>query len=233
MEINIKLDRNFTVAFNKLKNEYGEYLASLNGLSDEQLSYTDFIDNFIDKTTTADASIDGNANVGQKDIVTLINEMSKPHSKLLAFNKIYHEIYKKYGYQVANDWINNEWKGYFYLHDSYSTTYVPYCFAYDLEPIVNKGLFFIENFNAQPPSHLYTFTDFVGEFVSWTCNRSSGAVGLPNFLIYSYYFWKKDCKDNYVIRDPEYYKKQCFQEIIYRLNQPFLRSRIQSAFTNF
>jgi hypothetical protein len=36
--------------------------------ADGQLSYTDFIDNFVDTETVADASVDGNANVGQKDI---------------------------------------------------------------------------------------------------------------------------------------------------------------------
>ena len=54
--------------------------------------------------TVADA-VDGNANVGQKDIVTLINEMPKPHQKLLAFNKIYYEINKKYGFKTANKWL--------------------------------------------------------------------------------------------------------------------------------
>jgi len=43
----------------------------LNGFSEKQLNYTDFIDNFVDKNTVADASIDGNANVGTKDITSL------------------------------------------------------------------------------------------------------------------------------------------------------------------
>lgn len=232
MELKIKLDRNFTIAFNKLVSEYGEDLAKLNGFGSSQLSYTDFIDNFVDKQTVADASIDGNANVGTKDICSLTAEMSKPHSKLLAFNKIFYELNKKYGLQTANEWLENEWDGHFYLHDAASSTYVPYCFAYDIENLVNKGLYFIDNFNAQPPKHLTTFTDFVGEFVSWTSNRSSGATGLPSFLIYSYYFWKKDCETNYYINSPEYYRDQEFQRIIYKLNQPYLRVN-QSAFTNF
>ena len=232
MEINIRLDKNFTTQYNKLLNEYGTEMARLNGFSDEQLSYTDFIDNFVDKQTVADASIDGNANVGTKDICSLTAEMSKPHSKLLAFNKIYHEINKKYGFKTANEWLANEWDGHFYLHDAASTTYVPYCFAYDIENLVNKGLYFVENFNAQPPKHLVTYTDFVGEFVSWTSNRSSGACGLPSFLSYSYYFWKKDCENNYYVQSPEYYRDQEFQRIIYKLNQPYLRVN-QSAFTNF
>jgi ribonucleoside-triphosphate reductase len=233
MNINIKLNKNFTTTFNKMLIEFGEELAKLNGFSDEQLSYTDFIDNFIDKDTVADASIDGNSNVGHKDIVTLENEMSKPHSKLLCFNKIFYELNKKYGFKTAVDWLKNEWTGHFYLHDAYNATMKSYCYAYDLEDLANKGLYFIPNFNNQPPQHLNTYTDFVGEFVSWNCNRTSGAVGLPSFLIYSYYFWKKDCNSMYILCNPEKMRDQEFQRIIYKLNQPFLRGGIQSAFTNF
>lgn len=102
--------------------------------------------------------------------------MSKPHSKLLAFNKIYYELNKKYGFKTANEWLRREWDGHFYLHDAASSTMKPYCFAYDIEDLVTKGLYFIDNFNAQPPKHLVTFTDFVGEFVSWTSNRTSGKI---------------------------------------------------------
>ena len=81
MEINIDLNKSFVDTYNKLHTEYGEPLAKLNGFSNRQLNYTEFIDNFIDKETVADASIDGNANVGNKDIVTLLSEMAKPHQK--------------------------------------------------------------------------------------------------------------------------------------------------------
>lgn len=232
MNINIKLDHNFTVAFNRLNTEGGDQLSRLNGFSEAQLSYTDFIDNFIDKNTVADSSIDGNANVGTKDVCSLLSEMNKPHLKLLAFNKIFYEMNKKWGFQTANEWLKAEWQGDFYLHDASTSTSVPYCYAYDLEDLAKKGLYFIEGFNAQPPEHLVTWTDFVGEFVSWTSNRSSGACGLPSFLIYSYYFWRKDVESGYFTRSPEYYRDQEFQRIIYKLNQPYLRVN-QSAFTNF
>ena len=101
-----------------------------------------------------------------------------------------------------------------------------------MERLVNEGLYFIDNFNNQPPKHLVTYTDFVGEFVSWASNRTSGACGLPSFLIYSYYFWKKDVDNNYYVLDPVTYRNQEFQRIIYKLNQPYLRVN-QSAFTNF
>lgn len=232
MLINLKLNKNFATAFNKLSNEYGTDMVELNGFSEEQLSWTDFLDNFVAKETVADATIDGNANIGTKDICSLEAEMSKPHNKLIAFNKIYQELNQEFGFKVANDWIQNEWDGHFYLHDAASSTYKPYCYAYDLERLVKEGLYFIDNFNNQPPKHLVTYTDFVGEFVSWSSNRTSGACGLPSFLIYSYYFWKKDVENNYYVLDPDTYRDQEFQRIIYKLNQPYLRVN-QSAFTNF
>lgn len=231
MNINIELNRNFVNAYNKMQNDYGEDMARINGFSAGQLSYTDFIDNFVDSETVADASVDGNANVGQKDIVTLINEMPKPHQKLLSFNKIFYEINKKYGFKTANDWLRNEWDGHLYLHDANTSTFVHYCFAYDLKDLAEKGLFFIDNFNAEPPQHLETFVDFVKEFVSWNCNRSSGAVGLPNLIPYMYYFWKKDCAEG-IYSDNTKAAEQQIQRLIYALNQPFLRGGIQSAFTN-
>ena len=376
MQINIKLDENFSKQFEQLRADYGPELARLNGFAEEQLNYTDFIDNFIDKDTVADATIDANANVGTKDVCSLLSEMNKPHSKLLAFNKIYHDMAKLWGEDTARQWLTYEWDGHYYLHDASTASVKPYCFrgdtkiltkkgvkrldklvgksiqvlgknhnwenatvkhfgkdtlykltltrhektkeiyvtgdhrwfvqmpsgnlhlvhtyrllpqdpipyndetgakadpwivlsvedtgveddvycavvpgsesftlkgnilthncfAYDIKPLVEKGLYFVGNFNAQPPKHLVTFTDFVGEFVSYTSNRSSGACGLPSFLVYSFYFWKKDCESNYLgmktQEDFERYRDQEFQRIIYKLNQPYLRVN-QSAFTNF
>ena len=232
MDINIQLLKNFTTQYNKLQAEFGTDIAHINGFDDDQLSYTDFIDNFIDKDTVADSSIDGNSNVGHKDIVTLEREMSKPHAKLLAFNKIYREIHKKFGFRAANTWLRKEWIGELYMHDAPSSTFRSYCFAYDLKDLAEKGLFFIDGQNAQPAQHLITFVDFIKEYVSYASNRTSGAVGLPNLLPYMFYFWKKDVDTNYIIKDPEYYAKQNFQRFIYAVNQPYVRDGSQSAFTN-
>ena len=235
MNINIKLNKNFTTQYNKLQAEFGTDIARINGFDDGQLSYTDFIDNFVDKTTVADASIDGNSNVAHKDIVTLEKEMPKPHEKLLAFNKIYYEIQKKYGFQAANDWLRAEWIGQLYMHDANTTSFKHYCFAYDLKDLAEKGLYFIDGRNAKPAKHLITFVDFVKEFVSYASNRSSGAVGLPNLIPYMFYFWKKDVNEHYLgitEANAKDYAKQNFQRFIYAVNQPYCRDGSQSAFTN-
>ena len=236
MKIDIKLIKNFVSQYNKLQAEFGTEIAKLNGFDDGQLSYTDFIDNFIDEDVVADSSIDGNSNVSHKDIVTLEREMPKPHSKLLAFNKIYYEISKKFGFKTANDWLRMEWMGKLYTHDAPSSTFRSYCFAYDLTDLAEKGLFFIEGQNPEPAKHLTTFVDFVKEYVSFACNRTSGAVGLPNIIPYMFYFWKKDVDQDYLgiktTHNEKYYARQNFQRFIYAVNQPYVRDGSQSAFTN-
>lgn len=226
--VDMKLDHDFVDAIKELM-KISDEVTELNGFSERQLGYTEFIDNFIDKDVVADASIDSNANVQHKDIVSLEHEMSKPHSKLLSFNKIFYEMKKKYGVDTARKWLWNEWLGYFYLHDAYNSSFKSYCWAGDLDKVVENGLFFIEGFNPKPPKHLTTYTDFVAEYISFECNRQSGAVGVPSFLVYSYYFWKTDCENGFNQGTPVYYRDQEFQRIIYKLNQPYLRGGVQAA----
>ena len=237
MEINVRLKKNFVTQYNKLQAEFGTDIARLNGFDDDQLSHTDFINNFIDTTVVADASIDGNSNVSKKDIVTLLNEMPKPHRKLLAYNKIYYEMQKAFGFKAANEWLRAEWIGQLYMHDADTSTFKHYCFAYDLKDLAERGLYFIgAPFNPEPARHLTTFVDFVKEFISYASNRSSGAVGLPNLIPYMWYFWHKDIENDYLgiasSGNGEKYARQNFQRFVYAVNQPYVRDGSQSAFTN-
>ena len=231
MNINIRTKKNFQTQFNKMSETYGEEFLKLQGLDDETLSLTDFIEGFIDSDNVANASVDANANIAQKDVVTLLSEMSKPHQKLLAFNKLYYELNKKYGYKTANDAMEAMWNYSLYMHDFNTTTFYHYCFAYDIQDIVEKGLFFIQNYNAQPAKHLDSFIQILMEGIAWLSRRQSGAVGLPNLIPYLYYFWSRDIANGYYTKDPETYKRQQLQALIYRLNQPWVRTD-QAAFTN-
>lgn len=230
MNIPIKVNHDFEKTLAVLSNKYGEDFEILNGIHESQLNFSDFIDGFIDKKV-ADITIDANANASNKDIRSLLSEKGKSEDKLFAFNKIFYEMKKKYNLHTAKEWLETEFNGGFYLHDAPSSTYIPYCYAYDLSRLATEGLFFLKNYNNQPPQHLTTFIDDVIEFISYMSNRSSGAVGIPNVLIWTYYFWKKDCDTGYFIKDSNYYLKQSFQKLIYRLNQPFMRID-QTAFVN-
>ena len=231
MQIELKLSRDFERCLEELKKKYGEDFEYINGVHPSQLDFSEFIDKFVDKSTLADASIDPNANANHKDIRSFMTEKGKSEDKLFGLNKIFIEIKKMWGLRTAKQWLEQEFSKGFYLNDSTTASYFPYCWANDFTRLATEGLFFLDRYNNQAPKHLTTYLDDVIEFVSFLSNRQSGAVGMPNVLIWAWYFWKKDVEDGYFMKDPDYYLRQQFQKLIYRLNQPFLRID-QSAFTN-
>ena len=230
--IPLKVNKDFSKALGSIEETYGEDFEVLNGFAERNLNFSDFIDAFTAKNAvTADVTIDANANASTKDIRALLNEKDKPLDKIFAFNKLFLELKQKYGLKTAREWLNQEYNGGFYLHDACTSTYMGYCFAYDLTRLAKEGLFFLKNYNNVPPKHLGTFLDDVIEFVSFMSNRSSGAVGIPNILVWTYYFWRKDVDQGFYTKDPDSYLRQAFQKLIYRLNQPFMRID-QTAFVN-
>lgn len=231
MDITLKLNKDFERCLNDLKNKYGEDFEYINGVHPSQLDFSEFLNNFVVNDTMADTTIDPNANASHKDIRSFMTEKGKSEDKLFGLNKIFLEIKKRWGLRTAKEWLEQEFSKGFYLNDSSSASYYPYCWANDLTRLATEGLFFLNNYNNQPPKHLTTFFDDVIEFISFLSNRQSGAVGLPNVIIWSWYFWHKDVENGYYLKDPETYLRQNFQKFIYRLNQPFLRID-QCAFTN-
>ena len=67
MDISVKLSKDFERCLDDLKKKYGEDFEKLNGLHASQLDFSEFIDNFVDKETVADASIDSSSNVHNKE----------------------------------------------------------------------------------------------------------------------------------------------------------------------
>lgn len=231
MDITLKLTKDFERCLEDLKKKYGEDFEYINGVHPSQLDFSEFLEKFVANDTMADTTIDPNANASHKDIRSFMTEKGKSGDKLFALNKIFLEIKKKWGLRTAKQWLEQEFSKGLYLNDSSTASYFPYCWANDFTRLATEGLFFLNGYDAQPPKHLTTYFDDVIEFVSFLSNRQSGAVGMPNVLIWAYYFWKHDVENGYYLKDPDTYLRQNFQKFIYRLNQPFLRID-QCAFTN-
>lgn len=231
MEINLRLTKDFERCLEDLEKKYGEDFEYINGVHPNQLDFSEFLEHFVEHDTMADTTIDPNANANHKDIRSFMTEKGKSEDKLFCLNKIFLEIKKKWGLRTAKQWLEQEFNKGLYLNDSATASYFPYCWANDFTKLATEGLFFLNGYNNQPPKHLTTFFDDVIEFVSFLSNRQSGAVGMPNVLIWAWYFWKKDVESGYFLKDPDTYLRQNFQKLIYRLNQPFLRID-QCSFTN-
>jgi len=232
MDVKLKLYKPFVAEVNRLRTKYGEEFERINGFHNTNLNFGDFIDNFISEDTLADATIDSNSNSSLKNISAMIKEMTKPFTKLLSYNKIYYEMVKKYGIEDANKWLEMEWNGTLYMHDSHTSSMMPYCYNFDLKDIAEKGLFFMPNLNAKGAEHWETFNNHLIEFTAYASGQQAGAVGLASYLIEAFYFYKKDKEEEYLgITDWDKYKKQQFQVFVYNINQEYLRTN-EPSFTN-
>lgn len=138
--ITLDLDQDFVNMIERLNSRYGEEFSKLNGFHNDNLNFTSFIDHFVDSNTLADATIDGNANSSVMDVTSLMQDMMKPHTKLLSFNKIFVEMKKKYGLEHAEVWLMSEWVGDSYLHNAHSASFKPYCFSGDTKILTKNGI---------------------------------------------------------------------------------------------
>ena len=98
---------------------------------------------------------------------------------MFGLNKIFSTIKKQWGLKTAKAWLEQEFSKGFYLNDSTTASYFPYCWANDLTRLATEGLFFLDNYNNEAPKHLTTFFDDVIEFVSFLSNRQSGELLRP------------------------------------------------------
>jgi len=230
MNLWISLDKDFEELFLKLERESKEYMV-IEGLTTEKLDPTRFFKGFLKSGNVADASIDPNSNVSAQNITTLLHEMGKPMQKLLSFNKIYIELKEEFGKDVADEALKAHIFGDILIHDN-ASTFRSYCFAYSLKDIAEKGLFFINEMKALPPKHLDSFNSLTMETCAFLTNLQNGAVGLVDYLLYSFYFWNKDVSEGFIPKEKStYIKEQQFQKMIFEFNQPYLKIN-QSMYGN-
>lgn len=113
MDITLKLSKDFERCLEDLKKKYGEDFEYINGVHPSQLDFSEFIDNFVDKDTLADASIDPNANANHKDIRSFMTEKAKSEDKLFGLNKIFLTIKKRGACApLSSGWSRNSARGF-------------------------------------------------------------------------------------------------------------------------
>ncbi|ODN30414.1 anaerobic ribonucleoside-triphosphate reductase [Fervidobacterium thailandense] len=178
------------------------------------------------------STIDANANVRSTNVYTYLNEVSKPWTKLYSLYHIYEKMKELFGQEDAQKFLRYQIYGDIYVHDAHHAAFAPYCYAYSLRPIVEKGLFFIDTIKSTPAKHLSSFIQHVIQFVMFASNQQSGAVGLPDFFVWLTYFYNKDLREGLIPKGMEKtYLYQHFQIFTYSINQPIRGT--QSPYTNF
>ena len=204
----------------------------------------DFIRSYIEASNAATGSkFDSNANVSNKNIVTLGQELYKENNikqnRYILTNKIASLYTKKLSRQYLQDLESHI----LYKHDETGTPGYPYCVAITMYPFLLDGLKGMGGISVAPTD----LKSFCGEFINLVYSISSqflGAVATPEFLMYMDYFIRKDYGDNYLERLDEVVEittkkrslekviENCFQQVVHSMNMPAGNRGYQTVFWN-
>lgn len=212
------------------------------------------------KNAATGSKYDANANVTEKNIVTLNGELFK--GDVIKVNRaiLTDKIRELYGEELAKEYIRMLEQHLLYKHDE--TSIMPYCVAITMYPFLLEGLQPIGGLSARPKN----LDSFCGMFVNLVFAISSqfaGAVATGEFLMYFDYFARKEWGDDYwkyadancqlrfttdtnsegadkpintakvtSMLTIEKVIEQKFQQIVYSINQPAAARNFQSVFWN-
>lgn len=204
----------------------------------------DFVKQYINASNASTGSkYDANANVENKNIVTLGQELHKgkniQQNRYIMHNKI-KTLYTK---KLADQYIKDLESHVLYKHDESGTPGYPYCVAITMYPFLVDGLKKLGGQSVAPTD----LKSYCGEFINLVYSVSSqfmGAVATPEFLMYMDYFIRKDYGDDYLSildkqvelnkkgRTLEQVIENCFQQVVHSMNMPAGNRGYQTVFWN-
>ena len=208
----------------------------------ETLDKLKFLADYVDAANAATGSkYDANANVENKNIATLIGEL--PKSGFIRLNRrlLTDRIKQMYGKELANRYIDLLTHHFIYKNDE--TSLANYCASITMYPWLLGGTVSIGG-NSTAPSNLKSFCGGFINMVFMVSSMLSGACATPEFLMYLNYFIGKDYGLDYYkepdrVVDLSLRQKtmdkvitDCFEQIVYSLNQPTGARNYQSVFWN-
>ena len=233
MSINKKVAKSYIQKYDELRN------------NDKILKKDDdFVKQYISASNASSGSkYDANANVENKNIVTLGQELHKgkniQQNRYIMHNKI-KSLYTK---KLADQYIKDLESHVLYKHDESGTPGYPYCVAITMYPFLVDGLQKLGGQSVAPTD----LKSFCGEFINLVYSVSSqfmGAVATPEFLMYMDYFIRKDYGDDYLTildkqvelnrkgRTLEQVIENCFQQVVHSMNMPAGNRGYQTVFWN-
>ena len=205
---------------------------------------SDFIRDYINASNASTGSkYDSNANVENKNVVTLGQELHK--GKNIQQNRyiMHNKIKALYSKKLADQYIKDLESHVLYKHDESGTPGYPYCVAITMYPFLIDGLKKLGG-QSEAPTDLKSYC---GEFINLVYSVSSqfmGAVATPEFLMYMDYFIRKDYGNDYLDklgekvelnrkgRTLEQVIENCFQQVVHSMNMPAGNRGYQTVFWN-
>ncbi len=184
---------------------------------------------------------DANANVEHKNIATLIGEL--PKSSFIRLNRrlLTDRIKTMYGKEFSNKYIDMLTHHFIYKNDE--TSLANYCASITMYPWLIGGTTSIGG-NSTAPTNLKSFCGGFVNMVFMVSSMLSGACATPEFLMYLNYFIGMEYGKDYYLNSEKVVdlsSKQrtidkiitdCFEQIVYSINQPTGARNYQAVFWN-
>lgn len=208
----------------------------------ETLEKVKFLTDYCAASNAATGSkYDANANVEHKNIATLIGELPKSNFIRLNRRLLTDRIKKMYGKELADRYIYMLDRHFIYKNDE--TSLANYCASITMYPWLIGGTLSIGG-NSTAPTNLKSFCGGFVNMVFMVSSMLSGACATPEFLMYLNYFIGKEYGSDYwrnadkVVdmsikqRTIDKIVTDCFEQIVYSINQPSGARNYQAVFWN-
>ena len=227
--------------------EYILYREKHRVLRDFVKSKTDFIEAYKKSSNTANATVDDNSNVANKNIGILNNEIHKTDNIQISRGMVMHKLKELYPDFDPKSYIQDLEHHIIYKHDesSFAGAIAPYCCSITMYPFLTNGIKGIGGLSAAP-KNLDSFCGMFINLIFATSAQFAGAVATSEFLLYFTYFCKKEWGEDFwkhpevkITQNTNREKTirsqihQYWQQIIYSINQPAAARGMQAAFVNF
>ena len=201
-----------------------------------------FLIDYCNATNSATGSkYDANANVENKNIATLIGELPKSNFIRLNRRLLTDRLKEMYGKEISDKYLQLLNTHLIYKNDE--TSLANYCASITMYPWLIGGTLSIGG-NSKQPSNLKSFCGGFVNMVFMVSSMLSGACATPEFLMYMNYFIGKEYGKDYY-KDPERVVDlsvrqrsldkvitDCFEQIVYSINQPTGARNFQAVFWN-
>ena len=193
------------------------------------------------KNPATGSKYDANANVENKNIATLIGELPKRNFIRLNRRLLTDRIREMYGKELSDKYLHLLNNHFIYKNDE--TSMANYCASITMYPWLLGGTLSIGG-NSTRPTNLKSFCGGFVNMVFIVSSMLSGACATPEFLMYMNYFIGLEYGEDYYLhadRVVDLSKKQrtldkvitdCFEQIVYSINQPTGARNFQAVFWN-
>jgi len=187
------------------------------------------------------SKFDANANVENKNLATLIGELPKGDFIRLNRRLLCDRLKEMYGKEAADRYLDLLNHHFIYKNDE--TSLANYCASITMYPWLLNGTKSIGG-NSSAPTNLKSFCGGFINMVFIVSSMLSGACATVEFLMYMSHFLEKEYGEDYYLHADDVVdlsKRQrtldkvitdCFEQIVYSINQPTGARNFQSVFWN-